>query len=192
MIPSRVWQDSTQSSAWLASCAALARVGAGVAVEAADHAVEGAQRGLGGQPDPEHRDPFVSGVGDRPVPAYLAAVEPAGEDVGDRGLAQPGQRVDDRGAAQPVGVLAVGRHDQLQLLQDGGKLRGAQGAEVGVPVVPGLVVVGTRILPERGQPGRGQPLRLLPGGGVHVASPAFLAGQAVEGSGHSMTAKASA
>ena len=81
--------------------------GAGVAVELADHPVQRAQRGVRGQPDPEHRDPLVALAGQRAVAADLVAVEPAGEAVRGGGLAQPGQRVDHRGAAHPVRVAAA-------------------------------------------------------------------------------------
>ena len=62
--------------------------GAGMAVELADHPVQRAQRGVGGQPGPEHRDPLVALAGQRPVAADLVAVEAAGEAVRGGRLAQ--------------------------------------------------------------------------------------------------------
>src|SRR5436190_23373429 len=55
--------------------------GAGVAVELADHPVQRAQRGIGGQPHPEHRDPLVALASQRPAAADLVTVEAAGETV---------------------------------------------------------------------------------------------------------------
>src|ERR1035438_9826196 len=78
--------------------------------------------------------------------AYLRAVEAAGETVRGGGLAQRPEGPHHRGAAYPVRVLPPGGHDQLQFVVHGSQLRGAQGAEVGVPVVAGLVVILTRTL----------------------------------------------
>jgi hypothetical protein len=163
-----------------------------VAVELADHPVQRPQRGVGGQPDPEHRDALVALAGHRTAAADLGAVEAAGEAAGGGGLAQARQRVDDSCPADPVGILPPGRDDQVQLLVDGGQLRGAQDAEVGVPVMPGLVVVLPRRLAQPFQLTGLQLLRALPRGRLHVAAPAFLARQAVERAGHSMISNASA
>jgi hypothetical protein len=162
-----------------------------VAVELADHPVQRAQRGVGGQPGPEHRDPLVALAGQRPVAADLVAVEAAGEAVHGGRLAQPGQRVDHRRAAHPVRILPPGRDDQLQLVMHGGQLRGPQDPEVGVPVVAGLVVV-LAGLAERCELSCGQRLWPLAGRRAGVAAPAFLAGQAIEHRAHSRISNAPA
>jgi hypothetical protein len=181
-------QDAVQRVAGQLS--GVGPVGPGVAVELADHPVQRAEGGVRGQADPEHRDPLVPLAGQRPVLADLRAVEGAGECVGGGGLAQAGQSVDDRGPADPVRVLPPGGDDHVELVVDRGELRGAQDAEVGVPVVPGLVVVLTGLVPELAHPDRLQELGPVPGRGVHVA-PALFAGQAPGGAAHSRTSNAS-
>ena len=85
-----------------------------------------------------------------------------------------------------------GGHDDLQLVMHGGQLRGAQDPEVGVPVVPGLVIVLAGPAAERCQLPGGQRLGPLADRRVHVAAPAFLARQAVWRPGHSRISNASA
>ncbi|WP_435825971.1 hypothetical protein [Micromonospora zamorensis] len=161
-------------------------------VELADHPVERAQRGPRGEPDPEHRQPFVAFVGALAVPAPLGAVVVAGERVRDRGLAQPGQSVDHRGSADPVRVLAVGGDDLVEFVVDRGQLRGLDGAEVGVPVMADVVVVGFGVLAECGELPRRQWVGTHPVGSVGPAPPAFLARQSVErAAGHDSTSNAS-
>jgi hypothetical protein len=174
----------------------VAPLGAGVAVEAAQHRVEAAHRGVRRQPDPRHRDPFVALGGGRPVDVDLAAVEPGREHDRQGGLAQPGVGVEQCRALHLVTVLAVGLDDLIQLGDQAVHLRGQDRAQVGVPHGP-LLLVAQPLRPGQLADGcLGELVGPSPGGGVDPGQPPLLHRQAVVALeafevGHRMTGKAS-
>lgn len=157
----------------------VAPLGSGMGVEATEHGVEAAHRGVGGQADVGHRDPLVAVGGGGAVEVDLAAVESGGEDHGQGRLAQPGVGVEQGRALHLVAVLAVGLHHFVEVGQQLLHLGGEDGAQVGVPDTAGLFVASSFGAAKAAQLGATEISRPGPGRGLDATEPALLERQRV-------------
>ncbi len=113
---------------------------AGVRVEPAQHRTERLGRRVAGQRDMGNWYPHIARGGVRSVGLDLLAMEVPAERLCDRGLPHAGNCVDRCAGAHAVAVLTIRREQQTETAVNRVHLGSPDGAEIGVPVCPQVVV----------------------------------------------------